>query len=66
MAVVADTAAEAEAGLRTEFPAVSGPVRFDAQRNPHKPGVIMQIRNGRRIYRATVAPPRDRATSPGS
>ena len=52
--------------MRTEFPAVSGPVRFDAQRNPHKPGVIMQIRNGRRIYRATVAPPRDRATSPGS
>ena len=62
----ADGPAIQEALMRTEFPAVSGPVRFDAQRNPHKPGVIMQIRNGRRIYRATVAPPRDRATSPGS
>ena len=52
----ADGPAVQQALTRTDFQAVSGPVRFDAHRNPQKSATIMQIRNGRPIYRATVAP----------
>lgn len=53
----ADGPAVQQALMRTEFQGVSGPIRFDAHRNPRKSATIMQIQKGRPIYRATLAPP---------
>jgi branched-chain amino acid transport system substrate-binding protein len=35
---------------------VSGQVKFDADRNPVKSAVIVEIKNGKQVYRATVNP----------
>lgn len=41
---------------RTDFPGVSGQIRFDSQRNPIKATVIIEIRNGTMRYRSQIAP----------
>jgi branched-chain amino acid transport system substrate-binding protein len=35
----------------TDFLGVSGPIRFDPQRNPRKDGAIIEIRQGRPVFR---------------
>lgn len=40
----------------SEFSAVSGVIRFDANGDPIKPAVIIEIKNGQHVYRATVEP----------
>lgn len=40
----------------TDFPGVSGQIRFDAQRNPDKSAVIIEIKDGRMLYRGKIAP----------
>jgi len=32
------------------------PIRFDRQRNPLKPPLILEIKDGRLIYRGKIAP----------
>jgi branched-chain amino acid transport system substrate-binding protein len=39
---------------RTDLQAVSGPIRFDPLRNPHKPGAVIEIRNGQQVWRTQV------------
>ncbi len=52
----ADGAAIRDALSRTELEVVSGQVKFDANRNPVKSAVIIEIKDGRQVYRTTVAP----------
>ena len=35
---------------------VSGQVKFDADRNPVKSAVIIEVKNGKQVYRTTVNP----------
>jgi branched-chain amino acid transport system substrate-binding protein len=42
--------------LDTDYPGVSGQIRFDAQRNPVKSPVIIEIKGGRMLYRGKIAP----------
>jgi branched-chain amino acid transport system substrate-binding protein len=38
------------------FQGLLGTIRLDADRNPVKPAVVLELRNGKPVYRATVAP----------
>jgi branched-chain amino acid transport system substrate-binding protein len=40
----------------TDMAVVSGQVKFDADRNPVKSAVIVEVKNGKFVYRATVNP----------
>ena len=40
----------------TSFVGISGSYKFDANRNPIKAAVILQIKNGQQTYVATVNP----------
>jgi branched-chain amino acid transport system substrate-binding protein len=40
----------------TDFSGVSGHVKFDDHRNPVKSAVIVEVKNGKVVYRATVNP----------
>lgn len=40
----------------TDYPGVSGLIRFDSQRNPTRPPLIIEVRGGRRFCRGTIAP----------
>ncbi|MCX5975693.1 MAG: ABC transporter substrate-binding protein [Coprothermobacterota bacterium] len=40
----------------SNFKAVSGTIKFDANRNPIKAAVIIEIKGGQQAYKATVAP----------
>ena len=45
-----------DALARTRLHLVTGRMTFDARRNPIKPLVIMEFKEGRRAYRTTLAP----------
>ena len=49
---------------RTNLHLVTGRMTFDAHRNPVKPLVIMEFKDGRRIYRTTMAPVPEPAQGP--
>jgi branched-chain amino acid transport system substrate-binding protein len=40
----------------SDFKAVSGTIKFDANRNPIKAAVIIEIKGGVQTYKATVQP----------
>jgi branched-chain amino acid transport system substrate-binding protein len=42
--------------VRTDFPGVSGQIRFDSGRNPVRGAVITEIKGGRMIYRGEIRP----------
>ena len=52
----ADGAAIKDALARTDIEVVSGRVKFDANRNPVKSAVIIEIKGGQQVYRTTVSP----------
>jgi branched-chain amino acid transport system substrate-binding protein len=52
----ADGPAIRDALARTELEVVSGHVKFDANRNPVKSAVIVEIKGGQQVYRTTVEP----------
>jgi len=41
---------------KTDMEVVSGRVKFDANRNPVKAAVIIEIKNGKQVYKTTVNP----------
>jgi branched-chain amino acid transport system substrate-binding protein len=41
---------------RTDLACVTGQIKFDEHRNPVKSAVIIQIKNGKQVYRSTVNP----------
>ena len=49
-----DGAAIKDALAKTDLGVVSGQVRFDANRNPIKSAVIIEIKGGKQVYRTTV------------
>jgi branched-chain amino acid transport system substrate-binding protein len=51
-----DGPAVRDALAATDMDVVSGHVKFDADRNPVKSAVIIEIKNGKEVYRATVNP----------
>jgi branched-chain amino acid transport system substrate-binding protein len=51
-----DGAAIRDALARTDIEVVSGRVKFDANRNPVKSAVIIEIKGGQQVYRTTVSP----------
>lgn len=51
-----DGAAIKGALVKTDLRVVTGQVKFDAQRNPVKSAVIIELRGGQQVYRTTVAP----------
>jgi branched-chain amino acid transport system substrate-binding protein len=52
----ADGAAIRDALARTDLEVVSGQVKFDADRNPIKSIVIIEVKGGQQVYRTTVNP----------
>ncbi len=52
----ADPAAVAKAMEGLEYDVVSGQSHFDESHNPVKPAVILEIKDGKTVYRATVSP----------
>ncbi len=52
----ADPAAVAKAMEGLEYDVVSGQSHFDEFHNPVKPAVILEIKDGKTVYRATVSP----------
>ena len=44
------------AGHVQAFPGVTGPITFDADRNPVKPAVVIKIENGVEKFAASIAP----------
>jgi len=52
----ADPAAVAKAMEGLEYNVVSGQSHFDEFHNPVKPAVILEIKDGKTVYRATVSP----------
>jgi branched-chain amino acid transport system substrate-binding protein len=52
----ADGAAIKNALASTDLEVVSGRVKFDANRNPVKSAVIIEIKGGEQVYRTTVYP----------
>ena len=51
-----DGAAIKDALAKTDLGVVSGQVKFDANRNPIKSAVIIEIKNGKQVYKTTVNP----------
>lgn len=51
-----DGAAIKSALVKTDLRVVTGQVKFDAQRNPVKSAVIIEVKGGQQVYRTTVAP----------
>ncbi len=51
-----DGAAIKDALAKTNLDVVSGKVKFDANRNPIKAAVIIEIKGGKQVYRTTVNP----------
>ena len=51
-----DGAAIRDALKNTDMSVVSGQVKFDADRNPVKSAVIIEIKGGKQVFRATVNP----------
>ncbi len=51
-----DGAAIRDAMAKANFKAVSGTITFDANRNPIKAAVIIEIKGGQQAYKATVQP----------
>lgn len=45
-----------DALAKTNINVVSGTIKFDANRNPIKSAVIIEIKNGKQVYKATVNP----------
>jgi FMN phosphatase YigB (HAD superfamily) len=45
-----------DALVKTDLNVVSGRVTFDANRNPVKSAVIIEIKNGKQVYKTTVNP----------
>lgn len=45
-----------DALVKTNLDTVSGKVTFDANRNPIKPAVIIEMKDGKQVYRTTVSP----------
>jgi branched-chain amino acid transport system substrate-binding protein len=45
-----------DAIAQTDLSVVTGPIRFDAHRNLRKPVVIMELKGGRPLFRAIIAP----------
>jgi branched-chain amino acid transport system substrate-binding protein len=41
----------------TDNPAVSGRIRFDASRNPPKPPLLLEVRNGQPLFRSRADQP---------
>lgn len=39
-----------------DFPGVTGQISMDAQRNPVKPAVVLQVKDGKLVYVETIAP----------
>ena len=39
-----------------DFPGVTGKITLDEHRNPNKPAVILQVKNGKFAYVETIAP----------
>jgi branched-chain amino acid transport system substrate-binding protein len=39
-----------------DFPGVTGKITLDDHRNPNKPAVMLQVKNGKFAYVETVAP----------
>jgi branched-chain amino acid transport system substrate-binding protein len=39
-----------------DFPGVTGKITLDARRNPTKPAVMLQVKNGKFAYVETIAP----------
>jgi branched-chain amino acid transport system substrate-binding protein len=39
-----------------DFPGVTGKITLDEHRNPNKPAVILQVKNGKFVYVETIAP----------
>ena len=52
----ADGAAIRDALARTDIEVVSGRVKFDANRNPVKSAVVIEIKGGQQVFRTTVSP----------
>lgn len=52
----AEGAAIRDALARTNLEAVSGQVKFDANRNPIKSAVIIEVKDGQQVFRTTVNP----------
>jgi branched-chain amino acid transport system substrate-binding protein len=52
----ADGAAIRDALKTTDMAVVSGQVKFDADRNPVKSAVVIEIKGGKFVYRASVNP----------
>jgi len=42
--------------VKTDLRVVTGQVKFDGDRNPVKSAVIIEIKDGKQAYKATVAP----------
>lgn len=42
--------------LDTDFPGVSGLIRFDSQRNAFKSPAVIEIKGGKRLYRGKIVP----------
>jgi branched-chain amino acid transport system substrate-binding protein len=51
-----DGAAIQGALVKTDLKVVTGQVKFDAERNPVKSAVIIEIKGGQQVYKTTVAP----------
>ena len=39
-----------------DFPGVTGKITLDEHRNPNKPAVMLQVKNGKFVYVESVAP----------
>ncbi len=52
----ADGSAIRDALAKTDLGVVSGQVKFDANRNPIKSAVIIEIKGGKQVYKTTVNP----------
>lgn len=51
-----DGAAIQGALVKTDLKVVTGQVKFDAERNPVKSAVIIELKGGQQVYKTTVAP----------
>jgi branched-chain amino acid transport system substrate-binding protein len=41
---------------KTDLSCVTGQIKFDGHRNPVKSAVIIQIKDGKQVYKSTVNP----------
>ena len=39
-----------------DFPGVTGKITLDAERNANKPAVVLEIKDGKFVYRETISP----------